>query len=235
MTPERFAGGLTFDDYVTFSGSPANLAREGFDIRRFSYLRPRLDWSQYLRDRHARARLTDEQTAAIRWLAAQPGGPARVLVIAEDWSSDCRRDVPMLARLAEAGGLEMRIFNRDGARFARDAAPSPAESPNADLMAQFLNTKEHGTFQSIPVGAFFTGGFEYLYHYTEYPAIYHTDRIVYGHIRVPRADETPDETRARIDKEFGGLQQSPFFRIWACAGADEIISALHRRLVIGEV
>jgi len=52
---------------------------------------------------------------------------------------------------------------------------------------------------------------------------------------VPRAGESPDDTRARVDREFGALQQSPFFRIWASAGAEEIISALHRRLVIGSV
>ena len=73
MTPERFAKGMTFDDYVKFTGSPENLGREGFDIRRFSLVRPRVDWSGFLRERHARARLTVEQTAAIRWLAAQPG------------------------------------------------------------------------------------------------------------------------------------------------------------------
>jgi hypothetical protein len=28
MTPDRFARGMTFDDYVKFSGSPGNLARE---------------------------------------------------------------------------------------------------------------------------------------------------------------------------------------------------------------
>ena len=113
MTSEHFAKGMTFDDYVKFAGSPENLRREGFDVRRFSLAKPRVDWSEYLRERHARARLSDEQTAAIKWLAAQPGGPAKVLVIAEDWSSDCRRDVPYLARLAEAGGLELRIFTRD--------------------------------------------------------------------------------------------------------------------------
>ena len=95
MTPERFARGMTFDEYVAFTGSPANLAREGFDVRRFSRLRPRLDWSGFLRERHARARLTEDQVAAVRWLAAQPGGPARVLVasvpvIAEE-SAEVRR------------------------------------------------------------------------------------------------------------------------------------------------
>ena len=69
MTPERFAQGMTFDDYVTFTRSPENLAREGFDIRRFSMARPRLDWSAFLRKRHTEARLTPEQIGAIRWIA----------------------------------------------------------------------------------------------------------------------------------------------------------------------
>src|SRR5580765_6632726 len=85
MTPDRFAKGMTFDDYLKFIGSPQNLAREGFDIRRFALCKPRVDWSGYLRERLARARLSDEQTTAIKWLAAQPGGPAKVAVIAEDW------------------------------------------------------------------------------------------------------------------------------------------------------
>ena len=124
MTPERFARGMTFDDYVKFTGSPENLGREGFDVRRFSLVRPRVDWSGFLRERYANARLTDDQKAAITWLAAQPGGPAKVLVLSEDWSSDCRRDVPYLARLAEAGGLELRIFVRDGDTMLRKGLPA---------------------------------------------------------------------------------------------------------------
>ena len=73
---------------MKFIGSPENLGRDGFDIRKFSAVTPRVDWSSYLRDRHAKARLTDEQAAAMKWLAAQPGGPAKVAVIAEDWSSE---------------------------------------------------------------------------------------------------------------------------------------------------
>src|SRR3989449_11029117 len=113
MTPERFANGMTFDDYLKFIGSPENLRREGFDVRRFSVANPRVDWSAYLRERHAKARLSDEQSAAIKWLTAQAGGPAKVLVIAEDWSSDCRRDVPYPARPAEAGGPAPRSLTRD--------------------------------------------------------------------------------------------------------------------------
>jgi hypothetical protein len=228
MTPERFAGGLTFDDYVTFSGSPANLAREGFDIRRFSYLRPRLDWSQYLRDRHARARLTDEQTAAIRWLAAQPGGPARVLVIAEDWSSDCRRDLPYLARLAEAGGLELRVFIRDGETMLRKGLPEATAGGNADLVVRYANDKDGQRFASVPVAVFFTRDFVELYRYIEYPAIYRKDRVL-GHLRTPRAGESDEQARARGGREIATLLESPFFDVWAHAAVAEILSALHER------
>ena len=141
----------------------------------------------------------------------------------------------MLARVAEAGGMELRIFTRDGRRFSASARPSLAEAPdsNADLMAEFLNDKNGQTWQSIPVAVFYTKDLEYLYHYTEFPAIYHKDRLVSGHIRAPRPGETNDETQARADREFMALQQSPFFRLWASAAVDEIISALHRRLVVG--
>lgn len=65
MTPERCAQGMTFDESVTFTGSAENLGREGFDARRFSLVRPRVDWSGSLRERYAKARLGDDQVAAI--------------------------------------------------------------------------------------------------------------------------------------------------------------------------
>jgi len=74
-----------------------------------------------------------------------------------------------------------------------------------------------------------------FYHYIEYPAIYHKDRLVQEHIRAPRSGETPEQTRERAAREFMALQQSPFFRIWACAGVDEILSALHERLTVGSL
>ena len=229
VTPERFASGRTFEQYLAFIGTPDNLAREG------SPSGLRRDQTATMRAWYEANRLTDAQAAAIGWLASQPGGPAKILVISEEWSSDCRRDVPMLARVAEAGGMELRIFTRDGRRFSTSVRPSLAEAPdsNADLMAEFLNDKNGQTWQSIPVAVFYTKDLEYLYHYTEFPAIYHKDRLVSGHIRAPRPGETNDETQARAAREFMALQQSPFFRLWASAGVDEIISALHRRLVVG--
>jgi thioredoxin family protein len=229
VTPERFASGMTFDQYLRYVASPENLRREG------SGGEPRRDWSGWMRSWYHSLRLSSAQTEAVRWLAAQPRGPRRILVISEEWSSDCRRDVPMLKRLAEAGGLELRIFRRDGQRFGRSHRPSLVEAPdsNADLMAEFLNEKKGQVWQSIPVAAFYTADLRYLYHYVEYPKIYDKDRLVHGHIRVPRPGEALETTRVRVEREFAALQASPFFRIWASAAVDEILSALHERLVLG--
>ncbi|OLC17017.1 MAG: hypothetical protein AUH29_03590 [Candidatus Rokubacteria bacterium 13_1_40CM_69_27] len=228
VTPDRFASGMTFEQYLADIGTPENLAREG------SLGAPRRDWSAHVRAWYEATRLSDAQVAALRWLASRPDGPAKVLAISEDWSSDCRRDVPVLARLAEAAGFELRIFRRDGQRFSASPKPSRAEAPdsNADIMAEFLNEKNGQTWQSIPVAVFYTKNLEYLYHYIEYPGIYHKDRIV-GRIRAARSGESQEETRKRGDREFMELQQSPFFRVWACAAADEMISALYERLAVG--
>ncbi len=232
MTPERFAHGMTFDDYLKFLGSPENLGREGFDVRRFAYSRPRLDWSGYLRERHARARLSDDQAGAIKWLAAQPGGPAKVLVIAEDWSSDCRRDVPYLARLAEAGGLDLRIFLRDAETMLRRGLPEPGSHANADLVREYANEKNGQQFATVPVAVFFTRDFVELYRYIEYPAIYHKDRVL-AHLRAARPGESDEESRARSGRDIATLLDSPFFDVWARAGIAEILSALHERLLVG--
>ena len=137
VTPERFAKGMTFDQYVRFVATPENLKREG------SQGSARRDWSAHLRETYEATRLHPTQVETLKWLAAQPGGPTKMLVIAEEWSSDCRRDLPMFARMAEAAPFELRIFTRDGQRFSKSARPTLAEAPdsNADIMAEFLNDK----------------------------------------------------------------------------------------------
>ena len=160
-----------------------------------------------------------------------------MLAISEDWSSDCRRDVPVFARIADTTGMELRIFNRDGQEFSERQRAQPGRRPdsNADIMAEFLNHKNGQTWQSIPVCVFFTKDLEYLYHFTEYPAIYDKERVVTQNIRAAKPGESPEQTSARVDREFPELQRSPFFRVWASATVDEIISALHRKAVLGVV
>ena len=226
VTPERFASGMTFDPYMRFIGTPGNLAREAGWWRGPE----RVDWSGPLRTWYDGLRLPDHQVAAIRWLAAQPKGPAKVLVIAEEWSSDCRRDVTILGRLAEAAPLELRIFPRDGQRVGRGPTADPAESPNADLMNAFLRERDGRTYQSIPVVVFFTDELEYLYHYTELPALYHKERLAAA-MQVARPGETREEAWERFLRDWGAMQQSPFFRLWAAAALDEMLSALYERHV----
>jgi hypothetical protein len=228
VSAERFAQGMTFDQYVKFVGAPENLAREG------SFNMPRKDYSDFLRKAFDAARLTDAQREAWRWIVAQPNGPAKILVISEEWSSDCRRDVPMLARLAAEGGLEMRIFPRDGDKISSLAVPDPKESPNADVMAQFLRKRDGQTFQSIPIAAFFTKSFEHIYTYMEFPQIYRKDRVV-GAIRAPKSGESKEDTAKRGLTDFFAFQQTPFFRLYASAAVDEVIAMLHERLRVGSI
>lgn len=232
----RFAKGRTFDEYVTYAGSAENLAREafgGYFPDGGSMPSPRKDNSAVFRERYAKARLTEQQAAAITWLAAQPGGPAKILVISEDWSSDCRRDLPMLQRLAEAGGLEMRIFNRDGAKILGTRRPDPAAHPDAnhDLMVDFLKKTDTGEWASVPVVVIYDKEFNELHRYIEFPAIYHKDAIR-GRYGTARAGEAEAATKDRALKDFVALQASPFFDVWASAAIDEILSALHERRVL---
>ena len=50
VTPERFAAGMTFDEYVQYIGTPENLARE-------ATTGPRINNSAFFRDAFAKSRL----------------------------------------------------------------------------------------------------------------------------------------------------------------------------------
>ena len=128
LTPERFAQGMTFEQYLGYIASPECLRREATGGAQ------RRNYSGYLRERYQKFRLTEAQSATLKWLAAQPNGPAKILLIAEEWSTDCRRDTPVLQRMAETGGLELRIFTRDGDTHGAGPAPNP-DAPNADLVS----------------------------------------------------------------------------------------------------
>jgi hypothetical protein len=86
VTPERFAQGLTFAQY---------LAQMRTNKERFE-------------KRMADAELTPADREAIR------GRKLRILVITEDWCGDALVGFPALARLVDdAPNVEMRVFLRD--------------------------------------------------------------------------------------------------------------------------
>ena len=130
VTSERFAQGLTWQEYL--DGVQRN--REKFDYN------------------YAGAELSADDVRAFRELVAGAGGPAKVLALAEDWCPDVFRGLPVMARIAEAAGIELRIFPRDD---------------NLDIMSEFLNQGEH---QSIPVFAFYTRDHRCIAHWIERPA-----------------------------------------------------------------
>src|SRR4029079_14452909 len=104
-----FAQGMTFDQYVKFISTPENVKREG------SFNRPRKDYGDFFRKAYEANPLTPVQREALAWIAAQPDAPKHVLAVSEDWSSDCRRDVPVFARIDEAGAIAPTLFPREGA------------------------------------------------------------------------------------------------------------------------
>jgi thioredoxin family protein len=228
VSAERFAQGMTFEQYVTYTATPESLKREA------SLGGARQDWSGLLREVYAAAQLSETQRAAWKWLMSQPGGPARVLAISEEWSSDCRRDIPLLGKVADTVGLELRIFARDGQRFSSAPEPDPRESPTADLMGQYLNRRGGQTFQSIPVIVFFTRDMQELYRYIEFPLVYRKDRIRAAQTAA-KPGETPEQTRERAAREFAELQASPFFQLWRDAAQAEWISMLYERLRVGSL
>jgi hypothetical protein len=110
--------------------------------------------------------------------------------------------------------------------------PAAAPDANHDLMLEFMNTKNGSEWASVPVAVFYTKDFREIHHYIEYPAIYHKDRIR-EHQQAVQTGETEAQTKERAMRDFLTLQRSPFFDLWASAGIDEILSALHEKLVVG--
>ncbi|MBI4200010.1 MAG: thioredoxin family protein [Chloroflexi bacterium] len=136
VTPERFAKGFTFQEYL----AQIKVNRDRFE--------------QFYAD----CRLSPRDAAFFRSAAQHPGGAAKVLVLGEDWCPDVYRGLPAMVRIAEAGGMELRIFPRD---------------QNLDIMDEFLNK---GEFRSIPVAVFYTRGVDYLCHWVERPALANQER-----------------------------------------------------------
>tara|TARA_Y100000590_G_scaffold286764_1_gene322591 strand:- start:1505 stop:2095 length:591 start_codon:yes stop_codon:yes gene_type:complete len=164
VTPERFAKGFTYQDYV----SQINVNKDRFE--------------QYYET--ALAAVTEEDASAFTNIATQSGGAARILVLGEDWCPDVYRGMPMIARIAEAGGMDMKVFPRDA---------------NLDIMDEFL---KNGEFQSIPTVVFYTTDYKYLCHWIERP-VQVTEEMGAINRQIDNEMEGQDEQairRARRDK-----------------------------------
>jgi hypothetical protein len=135
VTSERFDQALSYADYLSAIAVNRDQFEHFYDI----------------------ARLTDDDVAFFTQAAGRPDGPARVLVIAEAWCPDVFRGVPVVARIAEASGLTMKVVLRD---------------ENPDIMDEFLL---NGRARAIPVAVFYTRDHRYIAHWIERPAVAHEE------------------------------------------------------------
>ncbi len=149
ITPARFAQGLTFAGFL----AQAVVNRDKFELH------------------YKGSPLTDDDLSFFRRAAEAPHGPAKVLALAEAWCGDVYRELPTVARIAEASGMELRIFLRD---------------ENPDIMDEFLSND--GTARAIPVFVFYSSDMQYIARFTERPA------SAQGEI-----DAILDQVRARLN------------------------------------
>ncbi len=129
VTPERFSEGLTYESYI--EQIKVNKARFDEFYNNFG--------------------VTAEDAEALKELSSRPNGPAKMLVLGEDWCGDVIRGLPVLARMAEVAGWEMSVFPRD---------------QHHDIMNEFL---KNGQWMSIPVAVFYTKDHQYICHWIERP------------------------------------------------------------------
>jgi thiol-disulfide isomerase/thioredoxin len=173
VTPERFSQGFDYPSYM--DQIKVNKARfEGY---------------------YDGSKLSAEDAAYFKELAQRPNGPAKMMVIGEDWCGDVIRGLPVLARIAEAAGIPISIFPRDS---------------HTDIMDEFL---KEGKYMSIPVVVFYTANHEYICHWTERPEVAVVEQ---REIEKAIRDEKPDID----DREFGQQRRA---RI--AARADDWIAA----------
>jgi hypothetical protein len=165
--------------------------------------------------------VTAEQKSRLAALAAKPNGPHHCVVIGEDWCPDVYRGLGVAQRIAEAAGIELRMFERD---------------QNKDMIAEYLN---HGEFESIPVFIYYDRNHNYIAHFTERPALanaqIHMTREVMGDTspegiaralgHEPSEDEIK-EARAAARDRYLQWQKGEIWAGWRVATVDEVIAML---------
>lgn len=130
VTREQFEGAQSYAEYV----ASIEQNRAKFDAN------------------YAGTKVAEPLAQRLQALVARPDGPAKLLVIGEDWCPDVYRGMPVAQRIAEAAGMEMRVLPRD---------------QHLDIAEHF---KKDGEFLSIPVLIFLSRDFKHIAHFIERPA-----------------------------------------------------------------
>ena len=141
ITPVRFEQGLTYANF---------LAQAAVNVDKFE-------------QNYKSAPLTQEDLAFFQRAASLPQGPAKIVAIAEAWCGDVYRELPTVACIADATGMELRVFLRD---------------ENPDIMDEFLSND--GRSRAIPVFVFYTAEMQYITRFTERSAAAHRELAEIG-------------------------------------------------------
>ena len=166
ITAQRYAQGFTYEDYLNSIGE--NRARFTPHITAFQ--------------------LAPADTQFFKSIVHQVGA-IKIVAIGEDWCPDVHRGLPIIAKIAEASGMELRFFPRD---------------KNLDVMNLFLKDGKH---QSIPVFAFFDGNFNHLCHWIERPAsAYRFQEQIRAELMQQKLSE--DDTRKAMREKMAPLTDS---------------------------
>jgi hypothetical protein len=159
VTKERFSSGLTFKDYI----AQIKVNKDRFE------------------EYYKTFKLSTEDRDFFRQVAKMSNGAAKVLVLGEDWCPDVFRGIPVIARIAEASDMEMKIFPRD---------------QNLDIMNEFLN---RGQFMSMPTVVFYTQEQQYICHWIERPELANRERAkIEEDIKKERPGASEQEIRTSV-------------------------------------
>ena len=182
VTPERLESGMSWEQYLGHIKRNVDKFQANYDATEVS----------------------EEDARALRSLVEKENGPAKVLALGEDWCPDVVRGLPVMARVAEAAGMELRIFPRDD---------------NLDIMNEFLNQGEH---QSIPTFVFYTRDHRYIAHWIERPAKAEEEL---HQLRALTEGKEREEARAAYNE----FQKGPVWASWRDATVRELRELLQEK------
>ena len=189
VTPERLAQGVNYQQWIQAIERNQERFKENFEG----------------------TQLSDDDARAFRELVALPNGPAKCLALGEAWCPDVFRGMPVMAHIAEAGGMELRIFFRD---------------QNKDIMEEFL---KHGEHESIPTFVFYTQDHRYIAHWIERPALANEQMPELQKLTAPlRNPDISQEERQKLIQAYVDFQNGPIWAGWRDATVREIRELLEQ-------
>jgi hypothetical protein len=190
VTPERYAQGISYDEWMKTIDRNQARFQENYD--EFT--------------------LDEGEAKAFKALVAKADGPAKCLALGEAWCPDVFRGLPVMAKVAEASGMELRCFLRD---------------QNNDIMAEFLKDGQH---ESIPTFVFYTKDHKYIGHFIERPALANEEMPQLRELGAPlRNPDITQEERDAAMKKYVEFQHGPVWGGWRDATAREIREMLEAR------